>query len=183
MLPPRFSIFIPIWNEASWLPGAIESVLKQSYPHWQLIVGDNSSTDDLARVIAQYPDQRIQHHRWSEHTDAYENYNRTALLCCEQWVQLLCADDRLLPICLERIAARIEESRRRPRRLAMVLGAARRVDEDGRAADDAYYGVEGRAQISDGFHDAGSWMRQMTIPGVTPWNFGAVAINREVLAE
>jgi glycosyltransferase involved in cell wall biosynthesis len=180
---PRFSIFIPIWNEANWLPRAIESVLRQSYPHWRLIIGDNASSDDLASVIRQYPDERIQHHRWAEHTNAYENYNRTMLLCCEPWVQLLCADDQLLPHCLERMADRIEAYGSRPTRLAMVLGAAHRIDEAGQPADDEYYGVEGRAQISDGFHDAAGWMWQMTSPGVTPWNFGAVAVHRDVLAE
>jgi hypothetical protein len=65
----------------------------------------------------------------------------------------------------------------------MVIGAARRVDADGRPADAAYYGYAGRAQVTEGTYDAAAWLRVCTQPGVTPWNFGAVAISRCVLTE
>jgi glycosyltransferase involved in cell wall biosynthesis len=178
-----FSIFIPVWNEARWLPGAIESVVDQSYPDWELVIGDNASSDDLASIAEGFKDPRIRYHRWADHTDTFENFNRTALLCREAWVQLLCADDRLLPDCLQQMADRIAAAQTRATRLAMVIGSARRFDEHGACADAAYYGVEGRAVIREGFHDARDWLLQMARPGVTPWNFGAVAINREVLAE
>ena len=67
--------------------------------------------------------------------------------------------------------------------MAGVIGAARRVDEQGGPADAAYYGYDGRAEIGDGFHGAEAWMHLCAQPGVTPWNFGAVAVSREVLAE
>src|SRR6476659_9334255 len=127
--PPeiRFSIFIPVWNGARWIPRAIRSLLEQTYPHWELVIGDNASDDDLCAIVKQFTDPRIRYHRWSEHTEIFENYNRTMQLCRFEWIQLLCCDDRLLPACLERLAGRIAAATQ-TNRLAMVIGAARRVD-------------------------------------------------------
>jgi glycosyltransferase involved in cell wall biosynthesis len=179
----RISVFIPVWNEAEWLPRAIESVLAQTYPYWELVIGDNASTDDLAAIAARFPDARVRYHRWAQHTSIFENFNRTVLLCRYEWVQLLCADDRILPHCLATLAGRIRAADERPTRLAMAIGAARRFDEHGRSADAAYYGYQGRAVITDGFYDALGWLSISTQTGVTPWNFGAVAISRDVLNE
>lgn len=178
----RFSVFIPVWNDADWLPGAIESLLGQSHGAWELVIGDNASTDDLAAVVARYPDRRVRYHRWATHTDLCENFNRTMLLCRREWVQPLCADDRLDPRCLAVMAARIEETSDRTARLAMAITAARRVRRDGRPAEEAYYGYRGRAPVPDGLHDAASWLRY-TAAGVPPWNIGSVAFARDVLAE
>lgn len=48
------SVFIPVWNDTSWLPRAIQSVVQQSHADWELVIGDNASTEDVeaVRVIA-----------------------------------------------------------------------------------------------------------------------------------
>ncbi len=179
----RFSIFIPVWNGSRWIGRAIQSVVDQTYSEWELIVGDNASDDDVRDVVATFGDERIRYHRWCQHTPIFENYNRTMLLCGYEWMQLLCCDDRLLPTCLERMAARIRAVPAAADTLAMVIGAARRLDPDGHPADAAYYGYAGRARIPDGLHDAATWLRLTTQPGTTPWNFGAVAIARRALTQ
>ena len=43
---PLFSIIIPVYNvDPRWLQAAIESVRNQSYPHWQLCIADDASTN------------------------------------------------------------------------------------------------------------------------------------------
>ena len=51
------SVIIPTFNRAHLLPRAIDSVLKQTYRHFELIVVDDGSIDDTASVVAQYSDQ------------------------------------------------------------------------------------------------------------------------------
>jgi hypothetical protein len=180
---PRFSVFIPVRNGAAWIEGAIESVLAQTYTHWELIIGDNVSSDGLEIVLDRYADDaRIRHHRWATVSDVSENFNRTRLLSQYEWILPLCADDRLDPRCLELMADRVSKVVARSTRLTAVVGAACRVDVDGRPADDAYYGYRGRAHIPSGLHDSASWLWH-SLTGVTPWNIGTVAFRRTVLDE
>ncbi len=182
--PIRFSIFIPVHNGGRWLGGAIESVLAQTYPDWELIIGDNASDDDTDAVAARFSDPRIRYQRWSELLGIFGSYNRTAALCRHEWVQELAADDRLHPECLAALAERIRSSSPDSgRRLAMVLTAARRLDAAGNRVDVRYYGYEGVQRIADGRYDAAGWLRGICAPGSPPWNFGSAAIARNVLDE
>ena len=52
------SVLIPNYNYARFLPDAIESVLSQTYPHIEMIVVDDGSTDNSRDVIASY-DERV----------------------------------------------------------------------------------------------------------------------------
>lgn len=57
----KFSIIIPTYNRAVFLPKAIESVLAQTYNDWELIIVDDGSTDNTKDVVAQYSDSRIRY--------------------------------------------------------------------------------------------------------------------------
>lgn len=54
---PRVSVIIPVYNRASWIAQAIESVLSQHYQDFDLWVVDDGSNDDSPIVIQRYCDQ------------------------------------------------------------------------------------------------------------------------------
>jgi glycosyltransferase involved in cell wall biosynthesis len=58
---PLFSIVIPAYNNAQFLPDAINSVLQQTYPHLELIVVDDASPDNAAEVIKSFSDPRVRY--------------------------------------------------------------------------------------------------------------------------
>jgi glycosyltransferase involved in cell wall biosynthesis len=51
---PRLTIGMPAYNSARTIRRAIESLLAQTYPHFQLIVSDDCSKDDTAEVSDEY---------------------------------------------------------------------------------------------------------------------------------
>ena len=51
---PLVSVVCPTYNSASYLRGTIDSVLAQTYRHWELILADDGSTDATVSVISDY---------------------------------------------------------------------------------------------------------------------------------
>lgn len=58
---PRVSIITPTYNRAKNLDRAIQSVLRQTYQDWELIIVDDGSHDDTALTVERYTDPRIKY--------------------------------------------------------------------------------------------------------------------------
>ncbi|MGP0064397.1 MAG: glycosyltransferase family 2 protein [Isosphaeraceae bacterium] len=57
IVPGLVSIVIPCYDGARFLAEAIESCLRQTYPHVEIIVVDDASPDDCAAIAASYADR------------------------------------------------------------------------------------------------------------------------------
>lgn len=51
---PLVSIVLPTYNQARYLPEALDSVFAQTWPHYELIVVDDGSSDETADILADY---------------------------------------------------------------------------------------------------------------------------------
>ena len=62
---PLISIYMPTWNRQQLAIRAIKSILRQDYPHWEMIIVDDCSSDDSLSIIQEYAriDSRIRYLR------------------------------------------------------------------------------------------------------------------------
>lgn len=62
MKPIKISIITPVYNSSHYLNRTINSILRQEYVHWELILVDDGSTDDSGKICEEYAlkDNRIQ---------------------------------------------------------------------------------------------------------------------------
>lgn len=58
---PLVSVIMPTWNRRTLIGAAIQSVVEQSYPHWELLVIDDGSSDGTAALVRSYADPRIRY--------------------------------------------------------------------------------------------------------------------------
>ena len=56
---PLVSVVIPSYNHGRYLGRALQSVLDQTYNHWEAFVIDNHSTDDTDEILNRFVDPRI----------------------------------------------------------------------------------------------------------------------------
>lgn len=103
---PFISVIIPFYQVENYLAEAIDSVLHQGYPDWELLLIDDGSTDRSREIAlaytARYPDKIHYHHhpdRVNKGLPATRNLGvRHAR---GHWLALLDADDYWLPDKLE----------------------------------------------------------------------------------
>ena len=53
------SIITPTYNCAKFIGVTIESVMKQTYENWEMIIVDDASTDNTEEIVRRYDDKRI----------------------------------------------------------------------------------------------------------------------------
>jgi GT2 family glycosyltransferase len=75
MNSPLVSVIIPAYNQAEFLPETIQSVLNQTYPHFEIIVVNDASTDNTDEVMARFNDPRIRYlvHEQNQRLSAARN--------------------------------------------------------------------------------------------------------------
>ena len=72
---PLISVIIPTFRRPQLLKRAIDSVLAQTYPHFQICIYDDASKDETCQIIEQYRDERITYHAHLENIGLNNNYN------------------------------------------------------------------------------------------------------------
>lgn len=90
---------IPTYNRASRLKKAIESVLSQTYPYFELHIYDNASEDNTQKIVEEYArkDSRIIYHRHAENIGATKNFAFGLSRVTTSYFSFLSDDDLLLP--------------------------------------------------------------------------------------
>jgi glycosyltransferase involved in cell wall biosynthesis len=92
----KFSILLPTRNRLEYLKLAVESVLRQDFDDWQLVISDNHSEQDIDGYVGSLGDPRIVYRRTERLVPVTENWNRALALSEGEHVIMLGDDDALL---------------------------------------------------------------------------------------
>ena len=103
--PPFFSVLVPAYNAEDTIAETLESIIRQSYADYEILVINDGSTDATARVVAGF---QADHPKISlldkENGGTGSAYNAGLSQVLSPWVVLLSADDLLEPTHLEAVS-------------------------------------------------------------------------------
>jgi glycosyltransferase involved in cell wall biosynthesis len=98
------SILIPCFNAQEYLADALDSILRQTYEHLQIIVLDDGSTDQTLAILKEYSlfDKRIVVNSHSQNLGIIASRNTLLELCNTELAAWMDADDVASPIRIEK---------------------------------------------------------------------------------
>ena len=107
---PKVSIVLPNYNYARYLDERIQSLLNQTYSDFELIILDDTSTDNSIEVIEKYTgDTRVKTKFYSENSGLpYKRWNDGADLAQGEYLLIAGADDSCHPTLLEKLVEKLD---------------------------------------------------------------------------
>lgn len=96
---PLVTTFITTYRRPQLLKRALDSILAQTYPHFQVIVYDNASGDETEEIVRNYmtKDSRVMYHCHQENIGMMNNYAYAFSKINTPYFSFLSDDDYLLP--------------------------------------------------------------------------------------
>ena len=110
MKHPKFSIICPAFNHEKYVAWFIDSVLAQTVSDWELVIVDDCSSDNTAKIIKSYTDKRIQfiQHKINGGINAAINTG-VENASGDIWV-MVASDDVMCPNALEKIGTAFDNN-------------------------------------------------------------------------
>lgn len=107
----KVSVIMPVYNAASSIDEAIRSVLTQRGVSFELLIGDDASTDETwAHIIPYHADPRVRAFRFHENRGAAATSNRLIVRSRGQYLFSCDADDALLQGGLRRLSNALDRN-------------------------------------------------------------------------
>lgn len=97
MNKPKVSICIPAYNSGGLIYRALESLQHQTHKNIEVIISDDGSTDETARIVQSYlsKDKRIKFFRNNKTLGVIPNYMKALEFASGEFIQFLGQDDWL----------------------------------------------------------------------------------------
>ena len=126
METPQVSIVTPMYKGAAFVGETIESVLRQTYTNWEMIIVDDCSPDNGAgiNVVKKYTDKRIKLIESKVNKGSSGARNIALKAATGKYIAFLDADDIWHPTFLEEQLAFMKE-----KKAAIVFSSYRRIEE------------------------------------------------------
>jgi len=134
----KVSIIMPVYDSEKYLGEAIESVLRQSYSNFELIIVDDGSTENSLNIAREFPkqDKRVTVIALKENQGFAKARNEGLKRAKGEFITCMDSDDIML---LNGIKARVEFLNSHPE-INLVFGEIHKViDKDGNPIENAFF--------------------------------------------
>ena len=165
---PKISVIIPTFNREKFVVEAVESVLRQRYRDFEIIVVDDGSTDNTRSALEAYSGRITCIHQNNAGVSAARN--RGIERASGDWIAFLDSDDEWMPGYLSTQMANVREF---PHAVAHITNAVHVFSDGEKGTHFAGTGVERAFEGASGFlleqpfcfiiKDSGYWFLQSTV--------------------
>lgn len=99
-------IIIPVYNSAAFLSEAVESILCQTFPGWNLFLVNDGSSDDSGKICDAYAGKDSRIHVFHTENHGVSHARNIGIQNSQsEWVMFLDSDDTVAPTILEALLA------------------------------------------------------------------------------
>jgi glycosyltransferase involved in cell wall biosynthesis len=131
---PRVSVCLAVYNGEPYIRAALDAMLNQTFPDFELIISDNASTDGTQAICEDYAaqDDRIRYYRQTANRGATWNLNHVLGLATGEYSKLIAHDDLHAVDFLEKCVAVLD----RDPSVVLCHAWTRTIDAQGEALED-----------------------------------------------
>jgi glycosyltransferase involved in cell wall biosynthesis len=169
---PRIAVIIPTYNRAKLIGESIESVLRQTFTDFEIIVVDDGSTDNTKDVVNKFKDPRIRYEYQENHGVSAARNNGVKMTAAE-YITYLDSDDVYLNHALEKMVNCLDMNRQ----VGFVYGQAHIMKVGGEAYRIRESSIHDHTTVIDPVEQ----VRELLF--YKPWNVSAFMVRHSCLDE
>lgn len=108
---PLVTVLLPVYNCEKYIAAAVQSILEQTYTHFELLIIDDCSTDTTLQICKSFDDERIQIIEKEKNTGYVNSLNQGLKIAKGDYIARMDADDISLPTRFEKQVAFLEKNK------------------------------------------------------------------------
>lgn len=124
---PKVTVLMAVYNSEKFLKPAIDSILNQTFGDFEFLIINDGSTDESAKIILSYVDERITYVENEQNIGLTKSLNKGLRLAQGEYVARMDADDVSLPERLKKQVAYLDQHQK----VALVGAHSALIDEQG----------------------------------------------------
>lgn len=125
---PKLTVLMPVYNGEKYLREAIDSILRQTFTDFELLIINDGSVDSSVKIVESYQDQRIRLIHNEKNLKIVASLNRGLDLARGEYIARLDCDDVAMPTRLEKQVLFLDNNPK----VAMLGSWAEEIDSAGR---------------------------------------------------
>lgn len=106
---PRVSFIVPLYNRADLVVETLDSIARQTYKDFEVVIVDDCSKDNSCEIVEDYPDKRIKLIRNEQNLGVARTLNRAIEAASGEYLARMDSDDLCTPDRLERQVQLLDE--------------------------------------------------------------------------